>query len=246
MKKFFLPVLLLSLQAIAQSDTSYMYLNRAGLETSKDSAVYQAKIYRSEGLWKQMDYWINTDSLYREAFYLDNGRKKRYGTWKEYYRSGVLKDSINYDNISRKAIWYFYESGKKQSYASFNMIGKVVEQMGWDEEGNELKNFVVEKEAEFPGGMEGWRKYLERNLNANVAAEDKAPIGYYPVKVQFLIDQEGKVSMVKAISVPSLCPSCGSEAERIIRKGPKWNAAIQNGKPVIYHAVQFITFSVAH
>jgi protein TonB len=70
----------------------------------------------------------------------------------------------------------------------------------------------VEKEAKFPGGPDGWRKYLERNLDANVAANDGAPTGNYTVKVQFIVDKTGAISNVKAIEVPKTCPSCGPEA----------------------------------
>jgi len=103
----------------------------------------------------------------------------------------------------------------------------------------------VEKEAKFPGGMEGWRRYLERNLNANVAAEDGAPVGNYTVKVQFIVDKEGGISNVEAIEVPKACPSCGTEAIKVIQKGPKWEPAIQNDRKVIYQAVQYVTFQVA-
>jgi protein TonB len=103
----------------------------------------------------------------------------------------------------------------------------------------------VEKEAKFPGGPEGWRKYLERNLDANVAANDGAPTGNYQVKVQFIVDKEGNISNVQAIDVPKACPSCGPEAVKVIKKGPKWEPAVQNGRNVIYQAIQFITFIVA-
>ncbi len=103
----------------------------------------------------------------------------------------------------------------------------------------------VEKEAKFPGGPEAWKRYLERNLNANVAAEDGAPTGNYTVKVQFIVDKEGTISNVQAIEVPKACPSCGPEAVKIIKKGPKWDPAVQNGRNVIYQAIQFVTFQVA-
>jgi protein TonB len=103
----------------------------------------------------------------------------------------------------------------------------------------------VEKEAKFPGGPEGWKRYLERNLNANVAADDGAPTGNYTVKVQFIVDKEGNISNVSAIEVPKACPSCGPEGVKVIKRGPKWEPAVQNGRNVIYQAVQFITFQVA-
>lgn len=103
----------------------------------------------------------------------------------------------------------------------------------------------VEKEAKFPGGPEAWKKFLERNLNANIAAEDGAEIGNYTVKVQFVVDKEGGISSVKAIEVPAACPGCGTEAVKVIMEGPKWEPAIQNDRKVIYQAVQLITFQVA-
>jgi protein TonB len=103
----------------------------------------------------------------------------------------------------------------------------------------------VEKEAKFPGGQDGWKRYLERNLNSSVAADDGAPVGNYQVRVQFIVDKEGNISEVKAIQVPPACPSCGPEAVKVIKRGPKWEPAVQNGRNVIYQAVQVITFQVA-
>lgn len=102
----------------------------------------------------------------------------------------------------------------------------------------------VEKEAKFPGGQAAWIRYLERNLNANVAADDGAPSGNYTVRVQFIVDKEGNISNVQAIDVPKACPSCGPEAVKVIKRGPKWEAAVQNGRNVIYQAIQHITFQV--
>ena len=113
------------------------------------------------------------------------------------------------------------------------------------EEAYEKTFTKVEKEAKFPGGMEAWKKYLERNLNANVAANDGAAIGSYTIKVQFIVDKEGRVSNVQAIEVPAVCPDCGAEAVKVIEKGPNWEPAIQNGSKVIYQAIQLITFQVA-
>ncbi len=93
--------------------------------------------------------------------------------------------------------------------------------------------------------MEGWKRYLERNLNANVAADDGAPGGNYTVKVQFVVDKEGGISNVEAIEVLKACPGCGPEAIKVIRKGPKGEPAIQNDRKVIYQAIPYITFQVA-
>lgn len=46
----------------------------------------------------------------------------------------------------------------------------------------------VEVEAEFPGGVQAWRGFLERNLNAQVPADKGAPAGSYTVVVRFIVD----------------------------------------------------------
>jgi protein TonB len=122
----------------------------------------------------------------------------------------------------------------------------IVQGLKKDDDEDFEKTFTkVEKEAKFPGGMEGWKKYLERNLNAGVATDDGAAMGYYTVKVRFIVDKEGGISNVEAIEVPTACPSCGPEAVKVIKKGPRWEPAIQNDRKVNYQAIQLVTFQVA-
>ena len=140
-----------------------------------------------------------------------------------------------------------WDGVKDESYVAppVEVQGTGIEVPKKQEEDYEKIFIKVEKEAKFPGGMEGWRRYLERNLNANVAAEDGALVGNYTVKVQFIVDKEGGISNVQAIEVPKACPSCGAEAIKVIQKGPKWESAIQNDRKVIYQAIQYVTFQVA-
>ena len=102
--------------------------------------------------------------------------------------------------------------------------------------------YHVEVAAQFPGGFEAWKKYLERNLNASLPAENGAQAGKYTVMVSFVVDKEGNISDVKAENAPGF----GTEAEaiKIIKKGPKWQPAIQNGRKVAYRAMQQVTFQV--
>ncbi len=110
----------------------------------------------------------------------------------------------------------------------------------------EKKFTKIEKEAMFPGGAEGWKRYLERNLDVNIATDEGASVGMYKVMVQFVVDKDGSISQVKAIEVPKDCPGCGPEAVRVIKKGPKWIPAIQNGIGVTYQAIQSVTFQVVN
>lgn len=101
---------------------------------------------------------------------------------------------------------------------------------------------TVQIQAKFPGGLEAWKKYLERNLRQDVPTENGAPPGNYTVVVSFLVDKEGNISEVRADNDPGY--GVAAEAVRVIQRGPKWQPAVQNGRNVIYRQKQSITFQV--
>jgi periplasmic protein TonB len=116
---------------------------------------------------------------------------------------------------------------------------KVVEQP--KDETNYDQTFTkVEVEAKFPGD---WRKYLTRNLNASAPIDNGAPPGQYTVIVQFIVDKEGKVSDVKAMTNHGY--GMEEEAVRVIKKATSWEPAIQNGRQVKAYKKQPITFIVS-
>ncbi len=101
----------------------------------------------------------------------------------------------------------------------------------------------VQIEAEFPGGKAGWAKYLEKNLNSQLPSENGAPEGRYTVVVSFLVDKNGNISDVTAENDPKY--GTKEEAIKVIKKGPPWKPAQQNGRFVAYRARQAITFVVS-
>jgi protein TonB len=60
--------------------------------------------------------------------------------------------------------------------------------------------------------------------------------------VQFIVDKEGMVSDVQAISGPE---ELRKEAERVIKKSGKWTPAVQNGRQVKSYKKQPIVFQLA-
>ena len=117
---------------------------------------------------------------------------------------------------------------------------QVIEEKKEDDENKIFER--VEVEAAFPGGESAWRKFLERNLRADVATENGAPAGSYTVSVQFVVDKEGNVSDVKALTSHGY--GMEDEAVRVIKKGPQWKPAIQNGRNVKAYRKQPITFQI--
>ena len=101
---------------------------------------------------------------------------------------------------------------------------------------------VVERKATFPGGLDGWTKYLQRNLRQDTPTDNGAPAGNYTVVVSFIVDKTGAISDVKSQNDPGY--GTAAEAVRVIQRGPAWTPAEQNGHKVTYRASQAVTFQV--
>jgi len=111
-------------------------------------------------------------------------------------------------------------------------------------EGDSYKVFTqVQKPAEFPGGIPAWTKYLERNLNRDIIVKKGGPPGTYIVKLQFTVSETGTVSDVRALNDPGY--GTAAEAVRLIKKGPSWKPAVQNGVEVSSVHTQSITWIIS-
>ena len=119
--------------------------------------------------------------------------------------------------------------------------GKQIVEVKKEEDENKIFD-KVEIEARFPGGDSKWRQYLERNANGQVATDNGAPEGTYTTLVQFVVDKEGNISDVRALTNHGY--GMEEEAIRVIKKGPKWTPAVQNGRQVKAYRKQPITFRV--
>lgn len=99
----------------------------------------------------------------------------------------------------------------------------------------------VEIESSYPGGMPAWMRFLYKNLRVPDEAINNEISG--TVVVQFIVDKEGNVSDVQAISGPTE-GGLREEAVRVIKKSGKWVPAIQNGHQVKSYKRQPIGFKV--
>lgn len=110
---------------------------------------------------------------------------------------------------------------------------------------DESGNAVIQQQepVSFPGGEAGWRAYLERNLNLDVPVNNGADTGTYKVHVSFTVDKTGKLSNIKVEKDPGY--GTAAEVVRILSKGPNWNPATVNGKPVTSRFVKTVTFKVS-
>lgn len=103
----------------------------------------------------------------------------------------------------------------------------------------------VEVEAQFPGGLPAWRTYLTQNMRMDkiVAAVPKRTKHWeQQAIVQFIVGKDGTISQIKVIN--NVNPQVAKEARRIMAASPRWEPAMQNGRPVRAYRKQPITFMV--
>jgi protein TonB len=98
---------------------------------------------------------------------------------------------------------------------------------------------TVDVEAKFNGN---WKGFLERNLDPEIPVEHGAPAGTYSVIIQFVVDLDGSMSEVKALTEQGY--GMEQEALRVIRKAGKWDPGIYHGFAVKSYRKQVITFQV--
>ncbi|AWW29394.1 energy transducer TonB [Echinicola strongylocentroti] len=87
---------------------------------------------------------------------------------------------------------------------------------------------VVETMPTPPGGMEGWNKYLSKNLKYPTQARRMGIEG--TVYVVFVVNTDGSIQDVGILR--GIGGGCDEEAMRVVRNAPNWQPGKQRGRPV--------------
>lgn len=95
----------------------------------------------------------------------------------------------------------------------------------------------IEKQPEYPGGVEAWRNFLSRYLQApdELAAGERKT-----VQVRFMVSATGEVTNFEIVQSAGV--GFDREVLRVMKKMPKWAPAIQNGHKIAVSFVQPVTF----
>ncbi len=97
----------------------------------------------------------------------------------------------------------------------------------------------VEIESYFPGGANAWIRFLNNNLTYPNKAVRKKIEG--TVVVQFIVEKDGTLSNIEAISGPEQLQSA---AVAVFKSSPPWKPAVQDGRIVKSYKKQPITFKL--
>jgi periplasmic protein TonB len=83
----------------------------------------------------------------------------------------------------------------------------------------------VDVKPEFPGGMDGFYKYIANNFKPPYIQGLKGKL-----IVSFVIEKDGSIIKVKIIK--NLGYGMRKETERVLKNSPKWSPADKNGQKV--------------
>jgi N-acetylmuramoyl-L-alanine amidase len=173
----------------------------------------------------------------------------------------VTKDSNSIDYLLHGKL-ISKEEGNNIMVKSINDITVYSSEQGYKKFGIKTKNGLIniitkpnqdttnrkiftktEREPEFLGGSEEWKKYLMRNLDASIAVKENWKAGVYKVIVKFIVEKDGSISNV---STENYVGSKSAEhCINLVKHGPKWKPARQNGHMVAAYRKQPITFIVS-
>lgn len=94
----------------------------------------------------------------------------------------------------------------------------------------------------FPGGLQAWSKYVERNIKKDEPAAKGAAPGKYTVVITFTVGIDGAISNVSALNDPGY--GTREQALQLLEKGPRWVPATAGKQPVSMRHQISITFYV--
>ena len=91
---------------------------------------------------------------------------------------------------------------------------------------------------QFVGGAIGWQRFLENNLNLSSVfmGMDSTEYVQYGLRqtaiLEFTVCEDGEICDIDIVNKSKISPAFARETMRIIKKSPKWKAAIKDEKPV--------------
>lgn len=87
---------------------------------------------------------------------------------------------------------------------------------------------IVEQQPAFPGGMDGLRNFLSKNLNYPRQAAAAGVSGR--VYISFVVNADGSLTDVEVLK--GIGFGCDEEARRVIKAMPRWQPGRQSGRAV--------------
>ncbi|MES2647558.1 MAG: TonB family protein [Bacteroidota bacterium] len=163
------------------------------------------------------------------------------GNQSEFYGNGNVRVSGKIEAGKKTKSWIVNDSNGLKIMELQYVLDSLTTTTCVDAAGKPIGGFCIyERPAQFKGGANGWRRFLEQNLEYPNYAQKKGIQGV--VKVQFIVSKSGGVSDFAILLSPH--ESLSKEVLRLMAISPGWQPAIQFNHPVTYRHIQSITFKL--
>ncbi len=256
MKKVYLACLILFsfFYAKAQVDTTFLYINSFGNETSKSApdTKYFRKIYwqdkwivndyyldgvlQMKGQYSDKNLQISIDTFY---YYHPNGQPMVKGAfangikvsvWYIWYDDGRLNYKCTYKEDNIKKLAFFHKNGEISALVEYQHDTVLINARMWDSTGVQSQNKYLEVNPTIDGEENGWDLYFSKHMYYPVDEEGIPIIG----KVTFwiLIDKFGKAHWGDVIGFAH--PNVALSLERVVKKMPLCTPALHYNRPIDY------------
>jgi antitoxin component YwqK of YwqJK toxin-antitoxin module len=218
--------------SLAVFDGEYILYHQNGKVDTKG----KYKMNKQIGIWQK---WDSTGNIIDSTIYENN--------------NAIISANYNYE-INGKLKSYFLKDSLKNTYHTehYDSIGSLISKADflgnkgifWRYTKDGIKQDSVftrvETEADFPGGLNGWKSYLHNQDLTLYKFSGSIPSGRYDVIIRITVNEDGKISDI----FPETYNGYGIEKEVMIRfkNSPKWIPAMQYGikvKSIIYKKFSF-------
>lgn len=239
MRKIAIALLLLStLAARSQENEAFYVFNADWTPTKIDSAHFLLHVHKlAEGCW-QWDYYNFIGPLLKTEQYADKDGHNRNGVTRFYNAEGLLDSSATFKNGKMDGDAYklttdSFRIKMKYVYRDDTLVSVI-------DPAIDKKDSIqsIEKESEFPGGLNQWVRYLNKHLKYPDRAVNSESEG--EVRVLFIVGKEGEIQdpyIAKSVEY-----SLDDESLRIVIASGKWQPGVKDGKVVKTYKIQPVVF----
>ena len=186
-------------------------------------------------------YYVPAGPLAKIESYKDKKKTIAHGRFAWYDAYGIVDSTGICIDGKRDGMWFYYNDKfkvtRRKDYVAGVLTGEEEYPEGPDAQ-KDTKPKEGEVESEFEGGLQGWQRYLTRNLRYPIDALRAGMQG--AVRIAFEVDKQGEVNEPWVFK--SVCYSIDEEAMRLIVKSPRWEPATKDGERVKSYKIQPIIF----
>lgn len=180
-------------------------------------------------------YWHENGQLQQLGLLDSTGT----GPLEAFYESGQRQQQGSMLRGRKHGLWTVYDDQGHRTMTVQLAADSVVSTTCFDSAGQPANGpCIYEREANFAGGLLGWRRFLEQNFQYPKEAIRNDIEGV--VRFTLTVGTDGSVSDLEIVASPH--PLLSNEVRRLMGRTPKWEPAIQFNKPVKTKAAQVVFF----